>query len=67
MRDTNEGVWVLDASAQVLSRALVNQTATFSFCTLAWVGGLVLDVNTLFMVGILCAYRVDGKKIIIQH
>jgi hypothetical protein len=51
MRDTNDGSWVLDASAHLLSRALVSQSASVTCCTLARVLLLfVLRINIVFMV-----------------
>jgi hypothetical protein len=51
MRDTNNGGWVLDASAHLLSRTLVSQTASITCCTLARVVMLfVSHVNIVFVV-----------------
>jgi hypothetical protein len=54
MRDTNDGGWVLDASAHLLSHALVSQSASISCCTLARV--VVLFVFMVYCVNVVFAW-----------
>jgi hypothetical protein len=48
MSDIKDGGWVLDASAHLLSRALVSQSASITFCRLS--RAVVLNVSIVFMI-----------------